>query len=91
MKNLHNAVTDVLESLGIAHRINGRVDLDPLNTVRYLVCFTDTQVDNSLLKIEVIDTDESPTLCVLERDGFSERSMCRIMDEIEFILTADRF
>lgn len=87
MKNLHNAVTDMLEHLGIAHRVTGRVDLDPLNPVRYLVCFTDTRVDNSLLKIEVIDTDESPTLCVLERDGFAEGSMCRIMDELEFALT----
>ena len=91
MKNLDNAVSDTLEELGIAYRVKGHVELDPQNHVRYIVYFVDIEVDNSMLKIEVIDTDESPTICVLERDKFTERSMCRIMDELDNQLTPAQF
>ena len=87
MRNIHNAVDDVLEELGIAHRVQVRVELDPNNHVRYLVYFVDNDVSGSMMEIEVIDTDNEPTLCVLNRTGFSERSMCRIMDELEHFLT----
>ena len=89
MKNIHNAVSDMLEELGIEHRVQARVELDPNNSVRYLAWFIDVDVPDSILEIEVIDTDERPTMCVLERKGFSERSMCRIMDELEHFLTPE--
>lgn len=87
MKNVHNAVSDVLENLQVSHRFREEIetfDNDPHRTVVRLYA---KETDELRLEFEVLeDADDNHVLCVLQRHNLSYRSAGRILDTLLEIL-----
>ena len=89
MKNIHNAVSDALETLGVTHRLREQVETfenDPLRTVVRLYCKSTNELR---LEFEVLEDDtqeENHTICLLQRNALSRRSADRILDTVLDIL-----
>lgn len=78
MRNIYNAVSDVLE------HINGDIDSsiheDPNVPNRWRIQIKNRQVQDSLLEVEILVLDNEPIGCVLQRRHVGRRVMNRIMD-----------
>ena len=87
MKNVHNAVSDVLEDLGITDRLRDEIittDADPHRTVVRLYA---KDTDQLRLEFEVLeDPNDDHIICILQRNGLSRRSANRIVDSLLEIL-----
>jgi hypothetical protein len=86
MRSIHNAVSDVVNELGLVDQLNDHIyHLADRWIVRFvskpgaMVFF--------VLEAEVLEEENEPTLCVLHRVGMSRRTMERIMDSLENALT----
>lgn len=81
MKNVHNAMSDVLEDLGVTHRYRDQIqtfDADPRRTVVRLYT-----KDTDLLRLEfevLEDQEDGHVICILQRIGLSRRAANRIVD-----------
>lgn len=89
MKNVHNALSDTLEDLGIADRYREEVqtfDDDRLRTVARLYA---KDTDELRLELEILEDDsgdEEHVVCILRRVGLSHRAAGRIADTLLDIL-----
>jgi hypothetical protein len=75
MRNIHNAVSDVMEHFN--GEMNTRIIADPDIHNRWRIEVTK---DDSLLDIEVLLLDDTPIACVLQRRNVGRRVMNRFMD-----------
>jgi hypothetical protein len=83
MRSPHNAVTDVMNELGMLQSVRETVIQDPENARRWLITFESIPFpDGPFLHLEVIEGDPHPFACVLERRNCGYRSMTRIMDRL---------
>jgi len=87
MRNVHNAVDDVLVTLGIADRYRDQIqtfDDQPHRTVVRLY----TKESNELrLEFEVLeDADGEHVICILQRIRLTHRACGRIVDRLLGIL-----
>jgi hypothetical protein len=87
MKNVHNAVSDVLEHLRVTHRLREEIETfndQPHRTIVRLYCKSTQELR---LEFEVLeDVDDNHVICVLQRDCLSQRSANRILDLVLEIL-----
>lgn len=76
MKNIHNALSDVLE------HYNGHLTAQVVEEQenRWKIQVRHLQVPNSLLEFEILEIDNEPVGCVLQRINIGRRSMNRFMD-----------
>lgn len=88
MKNVHNAMSDVLENLRVAHRLRDQVETSESDPLRTVVRLYSKGTEELRLEFEVLEDteDENHTICVLRRDGLSMRSVDRILDTLLEIL-----
>jgi hypothetical protein len=87
MKNIHNALSDVLETYnGI---LSAQVIQDPNNEKRWKIQVRHNQSPNSFLEIEILEIDNEPIGCVLQQVNIGRRSMFRFMDRLLDALDLD--
>jgi hypothetical protein len=83
MRSPYNAVTDVMNELGMLQTVRDTVTQDPENPLRWLITFESiASPQGPRLHIEVIEGEPHPYACVLERRSCGYRSMTRIMDRL---------
>jgi hypothetical protein len=87
MRSPYNAVTDVMNELGLLQTVRDTVTQDPQNPHRWLVTFESAQFR---LDVEVIEGEPYAYACVLNRFNLGYRSMSRIMDKLMDRLEAPR-
>ena len=91
MRSPHNAVTDVMNELGMLHSVRDTVTQDPDNPRRWLVTFESVQTNPTFrLDVEVMEGEPHAYACVLNRFNVGYRSMTRIMDKLMDRLEAPR-
>ncbi len=79
MKNIHNAVSDVVSAL--RGDIESKVIQDENVPTRWRVQIRDRQIEGSILEIEVLILEDSePAACVLRHEKISHRVLTRFMD-----------
>ena len=87
MRNIHNALSDVLE------RYNGvlsaNIVQDPNHQHRWVVQVRHNQVPNSLLELEILEIENEPIGCILQQVNIGRRSMFRFMDRLMDALDLD--
>lgn len=89
MKNVHNALSDALEELGISHRYHEEVQTFDDDRLRTLVRLYATDTHELRLELEVLEddsNDEEHVVCILQRNGLSPRAAGRIADTLLEIL-----
>ena len=86
MKNIHNALSDVLEHYN--GELSGQVIEEHENN-RWKIQVRHIQDANSLLEIEILDIENEPIGCVLQRVNIGRRSMNRFMDRLMNALELD--
>ncbi len=87
MRNIDNAVSDAL-----AHyngRITARIIEDPNVQDRWRVEIRHVQVPDALLEIEILNLENEPIACVLQKVNVGRRSMFRFMDLLMEYLEED--
>lgn len=81
MRNIHNALSDVVSSCR-----NATLEYDIIAEIpeetRWIVNLYNRNVPNSLLQFEVIDDRGIPKCCVLQRMNVSLRSMSGFMNQL---------
>lgn len=84
MRSPQNAVTDVMDELGMNQTVRETVEQDPESIGRWLITFESVpgSLIHSRLHIEVMEGDPHPFACVLERQNVGYRPMSRIMDKL---------
>jgi len=84
MRSPYNAVTDVMNELGMLHIVRETVELDPQNPRRWLITFESLpgSLIRSRLHVEVLEGDPHAFACVLDRVNVGYSSMTRIMDRL---------
>jgi hypothetical protein len=87
MKNVHNAVSDALESLRVAHRLREEIqtfDDTPDRTVVRLYCKSTQELR---LEFEILeDAGDDHVICILQRNCLSLYSAGRFLDVLLGIL-----
>ena len=78
MRNIYNAVSDVLEHVN--GEIESKVHEDPNVANRWRIEVKNTAVQDSLLEIEILLLENEPVACVLQRRHIGRRVMTRFMD-----------
>ena len=87
MKNVHNAVSDVLETLGVTHRLREEIETFEDQPHRTVVRLYAKDSNELRLEFEVLeDIDDQHAICVLQRNSLSHRSTGRILDALLEIL-----
>lgn len=86
MKNIHNALSDVLEHYN--GELSGQVIEEHENN-RWKIQVRHIQDANSLLEIEILDIENEPVGCVLQRVNIGRKSMNRFMDRLMNALELD--
>ena len=83
MRSPYNAVSDVMNELGMLQSVRETVRQDPQNPQRWLITFESIQDSpHYRLDVEVMENDQHPYACVLNRFNVGYRSMTRIMDKL---------
>jgi hypothetical protein len=84
MRSPHNAVTDVMNELGMVQSVRETVIQDPENPRRWLITFESVpgSLIRSRLHVEVLEGDPHAFACVLDRQNVGYRAMNRIMDKL---------
>lgn len=85
MMNIHNAVSDTMDELGMTGRVESHVDQDPQNENRWLVTFQSPagSLIHSKLHVEILQLGNDNVVgCVLERRNVGSSRMNRIMDTL---------
>jgi hypothetical protein len=87
MRNVHNAVSDVLEDLGISDRFREEIQTFEDQPHRTVVRLYAKDTQELRLEFEVLeDADDEHVICVLQRIRLSHRSCGRILDRLLEIL-----
>lgn len=87
MKNVHNAVSDVLENLRVAHRLREEIETFDDQPHRTVVRLYAKDMNELRLEFEVLeDADDNHVICVLQRNSLSQHSVNRILDTLLEIL-----
>lgn len=87
MRNVHNAVSDVLEDLGVTHRLRDEIITSDAQPDRTVVRLYAKETNELRLEFEVLeDTNDDHVICILQRIGLSRRSANRIVDSLLEIL-----
>jgi hypothetical protein len=83
MRNIHNALSDTLESLGISNA-HTSILRDPNDPACWRVSLYTLDEENRdvVLEVEVIDRENGPVGTVLFRRNVGRRSMARFMDTL---------
>jgi hypothetical protein len=81
MKNVQNALTDVIEKYR-ADTLTYDVIQENTNESFWIVNVYNQNAPGSLLQIEIIDDAGVPKCCVLQKVNVGRRSMCRFMDRL---------
>jgi len=85
MRNIDNAMTDVVDSIQYYEPLDYRVYYGSSKIVRLY-----NSDITKRLKIEIVETDSDPVALVLYRRGFTRQEMERIMDTLmEKLLPGD--
>ena len=84
MRSPHNAVSDVMNELGMNQLVRETVTEDPQSIGRWLITFESVpgSLIHSRLHLEVMEGDPHPFACVLDRHNVGYRAMSRIMDRL---------
>lgn len=89
MVNIHNAVSDTMDELGMTGRVESLVDQDPQNENRWLVTFQSASgsLIHSKLHVEIMRLPNDNVVgCVLEKRNVGHSRMNRIMDTLMDLL-----
>lgn len=85
MKNIENALTDLMEKYTVLeYTIVQHIPEDNL----WVVDVRNRNAPGSLLQIEVIDDDGIPKCCVLQKVNVGRRSMFKFMNDLVDTLDA---
>ena len=87
MRNIDNAISDVLEHYN--GRITTRIVEDPNVPQRWRIEVRHVQVPDALLEIEILNLENEPIACVLQKVNVGRRSMNRFMDLLMDYLEED--
>ena len=79
MKNIHNALSDALGHYNGV--LSGQV-VEEYENNRWKIQIRHVQDANSLLEIEILEVQNEPIGCVLQRVNIGRRSMNRFMDRL---------
>ena len=84
MRSPVNAVSDLMNELGMYQSVRDTVVHDPENPNRWLITLESVpgSLIRSRLHVEVIQGDPNPYACVLERHNVGYVRMTRIMDKL---------
>jgi hypothetical protein len=84
MRSPYNAVTDVVNELGMNQTVRETVEPDPQNPRRWLITFESVpgSLIRSRLHVEVMEGDPHAFACVLDRLNVGYTAMNRIMDRL---------
>lgn len=84
MRSIHNAVSNMLDDLGMNNTVSDRISTDPNNPNRSIVLLKSKAnvLTHGNLVFEVIDTGDNPIVCVLSSENVSQRTMQKIMDTL---------
>lgn len=84
MRSPYNAVTDVMNELGMLQSVRDTVEQDPQNPDRWLITFESLPgcLIRSRLHVEVMQGEQHPFACVLERENVGYSALNRIMDKL---------
>jgi hypothetical protein len=85
MRNIENALTDVVDSYRSGEIWYEIVEYIPSET-RWIVNVYNRLVPNAFIQIEVIDDNGVPVCSVLSRVNVGRRSMTRLMNRLMFSL-----
>lgn len=83
MRNIHNALTDTIESLGLTHVVQDSVN--PVAHRQWILKIESlpNALVRSFLEIEVIEEDDGDaSVCVLRRHNVGRRVMARILNRL---------
>lgn len=87
MKNVHNAVSDVLDILHVTHRYRDQVQTFDDQPHRTVVRLYTKDTDELRLEFEVLeDSDDDHVICILRRVGLTRRAAERIVDTLLEVL-----
>jgi hypothetical protein len=85
MRNLNNAVTDMMVELGMGDAVRDTITNDPNNQRMWTIRFEShpNALIHSLLVIEVIEEDDGDaSVCVMQKVNVGFRALNRIMDRL---------
>lgn len=84
MRSPINATSDVMDELGMNQAVRETVEQDPQNPGRWLITFESVpgSLIRSRLHVEVMQGEDHPFACVLDRRNVGYSTMTRIMDRL---------
>lgn len=85
MANVHNAVSDTADELGMTGRVQTSIEQDPQDQHRWLVTFESLpgSLIHSRLHVEILELPNNNVAgCVLEKHNVGRSRMNRIMDTL---------
>lgn len=78
MRNIDNAISDVLTHYN--GNVTARIITDPNVPERWRIEVRHLQAEDAFLEIEVLNLDNEPVACVLQKVNVGRRSMNHFMD-----------
>lgn len=83
MRNVHNAVSDTLEDLGVAHRYREEIQTFDDQSHRTVVRLYTKDTNELRLEFEVLeDSEDDHVICILQRVRLSRRAADRIVETL---------
>ena len=83
MRNIHNALTDTIESLGLTHVVRDSVNNPAPHRWILKIESLPNALIRSFLEVEVIEEDDGDaSVCVLHRQNVGRRVMSRILNRL---------